>query len=128
MTTPTPWWTIDPELAEIRRRTAEEFGIDLDAATSAEPGCSDGLDDLDHPAFVEEPVGPDPVMTELLDRRCWRELADARDAIAEARNRYDTAVLAARTAGLSWGEIGRGLGVSKQQLHRKFGARQRGRP
>jgi len=42
------------------------------------------------------------------------------DDLARARARYDDAVHQARTAGLSWGEIGRVLGVSKQLLHRRF--------
>ena len=33
---------------------------------------------------------------------------------------YSDAVRKARAAGLSWGEIGRVLGVSKQLLHRRF--------
>jgi len=37
------------------------------------------------------------------------------------RSRYRSAVFAAREAGLTWAEIGRRLGVSRQQLHRKFG-------
>lgn len=119
MTRPTPWWANDPELAETRRRTAEEFGIVLNGT---EPVESDEPDEPDGPSE------PDPVMTELLGGCCWRELAQARDALTEARGRYDAAVLSARTAGFSWGEIGSVLGVSKQQLHRRFGTRQRGRP
>ena len=33
---------------------------------------------------------------------------------------YAEAVRAARAAGMSWGEIGRVLGVAKQLLHRRF--------
>ncbi|MFL6087132.1 MAG: helix-turn-helix domain-containing protein [Mycobacterium sp.] len=40
-----------------------------------------------------------------------------------ARTRYRDAVLAARAAGYSWTEIGRLLGVSRQQVHRQFRAR-----
>jgi DNA-directed RNA polymerase specialized sigma24 family protein len=127
VTTPTPWWANDPQLAEIRRRTAEEFGITLDAASSGEPEALDEFDDLDDLDIPAEPADPDPIMTDLFDGRCRRELGEARDALTQARDRYDAAVLAARTAGLSWGEIGHVLGVSKQQLHRRFGARQRGR-
>jgi hypothetical protein len=37
VTTPTPWWANDPALAEIRRRTAEEFAVVLDAVEPDEP-------------------------------------------------------------------------------------------
>ena len=50
------------------------------------------------------PDAPDPVV----------------DDLARARARYDDAVHQARTAELSWGEIVRVLGVSKQLLHRRF--------
>jgi DNA-directed RNA polymerase specialized sigma24 family protein len=124
VTTPTPWWATDPELAEIRRRTAERFGIVLDAAEPV------GSDELVEPDEVEpdEPADPGPVLTEIFDGRCRRELGRARDALEDARERYDAAVLAARDAGFSWGEIGCVLGVSKQQLHRRFVTRRRGRP
>ncbi|KUI31058.1 hypothetical protein AU195_11505 [Mycobacterium sp. IS-1496] len=49
-----------------------------------------------------------------------RALATARDDLARARVRYDEAVLTGREVGLSWGEIARILGVSKQLLHRRF--------
>ncbi|MCV7420136.1 hypothetical protein H7K45_06260 [Mycobacterium yunnanensis] len=103
--------------------------MDLDAARSAEPGDSDGFDDLEDLLVVEdEPEDPDPVMVEFLVGRCRAELGVARDVLADAKMRYDAAVLGARAAGYSWGEIGNVLGVSKQQLHRRFRTRQRGRP
>ena len=46
-----------------------------------------------------------------------------RDDLAAARMRYQDAGFAARAAGLSWTEIGRLLGVSRQQVHRQFRAR-----
>ena len=121
MTKPVPWWETDPTLVEIRRRTAEEFGIDLDGA---EPELDDDGVDLDD-REPDLPEGPDPVLSDIWDGACTRELARARDASAHARDRYDAAVLKARTAGLSWGEIGNVLGVSRQQLHRRFGVRRR---
>ncbi|RAV11694.1 hypothetical protein DQP55_13230 [Mycolicibacterium sp. GF69] len=69
------------------------------------------------------PAEPDPVLAEILTGACWRELGAARDDLARARQRYAASVDAARTAGLSWGEIGRVLGVSRQQLHRRFSRR-----
>jgi DNA-directed RNA polymerase specialized sigma24 family protein len=128
VTTPTPWWENDPEFAEIRRRTAEEFGIVLDATEgeARKPVDFDDDDDFDD-SYSAEPADHDPVMAELLDGRSLRRLSEARQALMYAREGYDDAVLAARTAGYSWGEIGTVLGVSKQQLHRRFGARQRGR-
>ena len=121
MTTPTPWWATDPELAAIQRRTAEKFGIDLDAA---EPTGSDEFEEIDE-VEPDEPADPGPVLSEIFDGRCRRELGEARDGLDEARRRYDTAVLAARDAGFSWGEIGCVLGVARQQLHRRYGTRQR---
>jgi DNA-directed RNA polymerase specialized sigma24 family protein len=50
------------------------------------------------------------------------ELAAARDDLARTRDRYQAAVLNARAAGFSWGEIGGLLGVSRQQLHRRYSA------
>jgi DNA-directed RNA polymerase specialized sigma24 family protein len=128
VTTPTPWWDNDPEIAEIRRRTAEEFGIVLDATEPGEAGSPEGDDDDDFDdSYSAVPAKHDPVMAELLDGHSLRRLSEARDALIGAREGYDDAVLEARTAGYSWGEIGTVLGVSKQQLHRRFGARQWGR-
>ncbi len=97
-----PWWESDPELQEILRKSFEEFTQDPEG---------------------RDPVGPDeadPVVDNLLGGASWRELADARDDLARARARYEDAVRTARAAGLSWAEIGRVLGVSKQLLHRRF--------
>jgi DNA-directed RNA polymerase specialized sigma24 family protein len=97
-----PWWEDDPELQEIRRRTLEEFERELEE---------------------REPIGPDepdPVVADFLNGASWRELADARDDLARAQARYEDAVRTARAAGLSWAEIGRVLGVSKQLLRRRF--------
>lgn len=52
----------------------------------------------------------------------WREPGTARDDPARTRDQYQAAVLNARAAGLSWGEIGAVLGVSRQQLHRRYSA------
>lgn len=95
-----PWWQDDPEIEAIRRRTLEELFAD-----EHQPIESDG---------------PDPVVADMYSGASKRELAAARDDLARARARYKDAVRAARTAGLSWGEIGRMLGISKQALHRQF--------
>lgn len=92
----------DPSIAAMRREVLDEI-----AAAEAIPDIGDQ---------------PDPVLIEILSGGSWRELAAARDDLARARNRYADAVRTARTCGLSWGEIGRVLGVSKQQLHRRFRA------
>ncbi len=94
------WWMDDPELVAIRR------GV-LDELERTEKGATE--DDK-----------PDPVVDDVLGGASWRELAAARDDLARAQTRYAAAVRAARARGLSWGEIGRVLGVSKQQLHRRF--------
>ena len=95
---PVPWWATNPEIAAIRRRAIEEL-----EAVDREPIEFDK---------------PDAVVDEWFSGACWRELAAARDDLARAR--YEDAVLAARAAGFSWSEIGRTLGVSRQQLHRRF--------
>jgi DNA-directed RNA polymerase specialized sigma24 family protein len=95
-----PWWIDDPELAAIRRRVEEE----LERARS-EPITSDE---------------PDPVVQDFYSGASLQELAAARDDLERARARYADAVRSTRTVGLSWGEIGRVLGVSKQVLHRRF--------
>jgi hypothetical protein len=97
-----PWWVDDPELQEICRRTLEEFEEELEG---------------------RDPIGPeepDPVGDDLLGGASWREPAIARDERTRARIRYGQAVPTAQAAGLSWAEIGRVLGVSKQLLHRRF--------
>jgi DNA-directed RNA polymerase specialized sigma24 family protein len=65
---------------------------------------------------------PDPVVAEVYSGTINRELSAIRDESEALRSRYRNAVMAAREAGLSWAEIGRLLGVSRQQVHRKFGA------
>jgi DNA-directed RNA polymerase specialized sigma24 family protein len=95
-----PWWDDDPELEAIRRRTREEiFGGEREPI---------------------ETDRPDAVVAELYSGASTRELSAARDDLARARSRYKEAIGSARTAGLSWGEIGRVLGVSRQTLHRQF--------
>jgi hypothetical protein len=62
----------------------------------------------------------EPVVQDFFSGASWRELAEARDDLSRARVRYAEAVRAARAVGMSWGEIGRVLGISKQLLHRRF--------
>ena len=97
-----PWWATDPELQAVLRRSFEEFERDLE-----------GRDPIG-------PEAPDPVVADFYSGASWRELADARDDLARARERYEQGIQAARAAGLSWAEIARVLGVSKQLLHRRF--------
>ncbi|CAN5835594.1 hypothetical protein BH09ACT7_BH09ACT7_55600 [soil metagenome] len=105
-----PWWVNDPELAEIRRRTMEEFERELEERGPRGPDV------------------PDPVLADILSGDCRRELRIARDGLADARDHYDAAVLKARTAGLSWGEIGVVLGVARQELHRRYSGRDKRKP
>ena len=98
---PEPWWVSDPTIAELRRKSLEE----IEQAQPLPPG----------------PDGPDPVFVEVASGLCGRELADARDDLDRARQRYAEAIRAGRIAGYSWAEIGCLLGVSKQSLHRRFG-------
>jgi hypothetical protein len=95
-----PWWADDPELAAIWRRVEEE----LECARRV-------------PLATDE---PDPVVCDFYSGASLLELAAARDDLERARGRYADAVRSARTVGLSWSEIGRVLGVSKQVLHRRF--------
>ena len=94
------WWADDPELAAIRRGVEEELEL-----ARREP---------------IEPEKPDRVLADLWSGASLRELAAACDDLARAHARYAHAVRGARAAGLSWGEIGRVLGVPKQLLHRRF--------
>ena len=123
MTRPEPWWANDPVIAEIKRRTAERYGFDLDGAGSDDSDDGAGDDDYYYGDGLESAAEhrPDPVIAEIVSGSCRRELGEARDGLDDARDRYDAAVLNARTAGFSWSEIGRVLGVSKQQLHRRYG-------
>lgn len=98
---PGPWWANHPDLEEMRRRTLEEIEL---GARDPRPAAD----------------GPDPVVTEIMSGACRRGLSSARDDLDRARENYDAAIHAARTAGYSWGEIARILGVSKQALHRRF--------
>ena len=97
-----PWWMDDPELIALHERALAE----IESAV--------------------EPVGlhePDPVVAEIYSGEAGRALSAARDDLAAARQSYEDAVFAARTAEFSWTEIGRILGVSRQQVHRQFRAR-----
>jgi DNA-directed RNA polymerase specialized sigma24 family protein len=100
-----PWWMDDPELAGVGQRALDELER---RAAEYEPNTSDE---------------PDPVIAEFYSGEAGRALSAARDDLAAVRQRYEDAVFAARTAGFSWTEIGRILGVSRQQLHRQFSAR-----
>jgi DNA-directed RNA polymerase specialized sigma24 family protein len=62
------------------------------------------------------------VFNEIVSGTRLRELANARDDLARATQRYVDAIRSARVAGFSWGEIGRILGVPRRALHRRYGA------
>lgn len=97
------WWESDPTIQARRREALEE----IERA----------------PARDAAPNDPDPVLLELLSGACVRELVASLNDLDRATVRYAAAVCAARAAGLSWAEIGRVLGVSKQALQRRFGSR-----
>lgn len=100
---PQPWWATDPDIAAINQAVIEEF---VERPPQPRP-----------PA----PTEPDPVLVDVLSGAITRKLAEARDDLHRAKQRYADAIGAARAAGLSWGEIGQVLGVSRQSLHRRFG-------
>jgi DNA-directed RNA polymerase specialized sigma24 family protein len=95
-----PWWKTDPTLLAIRQQVLDEI-----EQAEKKP---------------DEEDKPDAILDDVLSGASLRELAHARDDLARARIRYDEAIRAARRRGLSWGEIGRLLGVSRQQLHKRF--------
>jgi DNA-directed RNA polymerase specialized sigma24 family protein len=95
-----PWWKDDPEIAALTERALAE------------------IENADELPVTDE---PDPVLAEFYSGAVGRELSAIRDESEALRSRYRNAVFAAREAGLTWAEIGRRLGVSRQQLHRKFG-------
>ena len=95
-----PWWQNNPQIEAARK---EALGWLLSAE--------------DRPILSDE---PDPVVMDLYSGTSSRELVAARDNLDRARGRYEEAIRAARTAGWSWGEIGRLLGVPRQLLHRRF--------
>jgi DNA-directed RNA polymerase specialized sigma24 family protein len=95
-----PWWQDNPELEAIRRRALDEL--------------------LGDPGEPIAPDQPDPVVADVWSGASLRELTAARADFDRASARYDEAVRTARAVGLSWAEIGRVLGVTKQTLHRRF--------
>jgi DNA-directed RNA polymerase specialized sigma24 family protein len=75
----------------------------------------------DDDEYLDEPEpGPDHVLEEIFSGACVRGLRRARQRLEEATAEYEDAIGRARRAGLSWGEIGDLLGVSRQALHRRF--------
>ncbi|WP_197381591.1 hypothetical protein [Mycolicibacterium mengxianglii] len=81
------------ELSELARRALAELELEMERA--GPPG----------------PHAPDLVVTEMFTGECRRELAAARDDLARTRDRYQAAILKARAAGFSWGEIGSRYGA-----------------
>jgi len=78
------------------------------------------LDLPDDDVFEEREPEPDPVLADFYSGNSLRALAEARDGLAAAKERYDKAVLQARSAGWTWPEVARVLGVTKQALHSRF--------
>lgn len=100
-----PWWVNDPDVKEFHRRSREQ---------------------LEREIAAHEPVAPDDQAEPVWDLSTGtriQALGLARDDLARAQARYERAILAGRRAGLSWAQIGRVLGVSKQRLHSRFRSR-----
>ncbi|MGV0815890.1 hypothetical protein ABQF34_28400 [Mycolicibacterium boenickei] len=97
-----PWWATDPELKEFFKRSQEQ---------------------LEREIAAHDPIAPDDPADSVSDLSVGTRvhaLGLARDDLARAQVRYERAILAGRQAGLSWAQIGKVLGVSKQRLHSRF--------
>lgn len=99
VTRPKPWWQDHPEIKAM----VASSNADIERRPERPP--------IDH---------PDAILRDVLSGTSVRELRDAKDDLARAKSRYDEAVCTARRLGLSWGRIGSVLGVSRQQLHRRY--------
>ncbi len=64
----------------------------------------------------------DPQSVEALDPKELRQVAVAADAVADAQDQVEAAVIAAHRAGYSWGKIAIALGVSRQSAHERYSA------
>ena len=107
--------TDDPYMRELARRALED-AMGADGAQR----LRNGEYDFDDDEFVEVEREPDPVLDDFFNGTNLRALSSARDGLADAKVRYDAAVIGARAAGWSWSEMARILGVSKQSLHTRF--------
>ena len=110
----------DPFMRELGRRALVDL-LGEDGAYRALNGLADDLPDDD--VFEEREPEPDPVLEDFYSGASLRKLAEARDGLAAAKERYEQAVLGARAAGWTWGEVARVLGVTKQTLHGRFRGR-----
>ncbi|OKH80070.1 hypothetical protein EB75_21430 [Mycobacterium sp. ST-F2] len=104
-------------MRELGRRALVNL-LGEEGAYRALNGLDDDLPDDD--VFEEREPEPDPVLADFYSGNSVRALADARDGLAAAKECYDQAVIRARSAGWTWPEIARVLGVSKQALHSRF--------
>lgn len=107
----------DPYMRELGRRALVDL-LGEEGACRALNGLDIDLPDDD--VLEEREPEPDPVLADFYGGNSLRALADARDGLAAAKERYDQAVLQARAAGWTWPEVARVLGVSKQALHSRF--------
>jgi DNA-directed RNA polymerase specialized sigma24 family protein len=113
----TPWYDRDPTILEMKRKAMEEFERwEREAAAKGHR-----ITDEDEYDYQDEPEPePDPVLEEVFSGACIRALRRARQQLETATAEYEDAIHRARRAGLSWGEIGNLLGISRQALHRRF--------
>ena len=110
----------DPYMRELGRRALVDL-LGEDGAHRALNGLD--LDLPDDDVFVEPDPEPDPVLADFYSGNSLRALAEARDGLAAAKERYDQAISQARRAGWSWAEVARVLGVTKQALHSRYRGR-----
>lgn len=100
-----PWWKNHPEIEALKEQVLAELREPIDESRRRDPD------------------EPDHVLDEVFTGNRVRALVAAREGLAKARADYDDAVIHARRAGLSWGEIATVLGVARQPLHRRFRGR-----
>jgi hypothetical protein len=112
----------DPYMRELGRRAMVEIVGEDGAYRLMNDLDPDLTEDYDLEEEQPDPT-PDPVLADFYGGISLLALAEARDGLEAAKASYEQAVITARTAGWTWSEVARVLGVSKQSLHSRFRGR-----